>query len=508
MGDPELRRFLRGAKPEWRASEVAAAESKLRRVGIYEVPSLVHALSTQMGAARVLLNDLFEAEGVLPFALPTINALREQAARPLPKARTVVKSVEATEPRPEPPCTSMRLERCIVFEGCPQYSDQTVQVPPRGLRLHVGEGFETRASLRAKRLEACRSQGAAAADAEFEADWRGPALTDEDETFTVLHSAVFVREAPSANAPKIGILQQGELIQVRPRRVWDSDGHEWVELTHFEVLRSCPNSDAAAAFGYALIDGSHLGVGLLLEGPKSRTVKTEVKEEATKLASQTASECSLPSRGKQSEGADNEAVELCIESSQVLRSDYGSMTLWEERDLHSYPAAVPKPFRSNSGKYPRLTPQSFKVSHAAGATIYEGPSLSERQLCWRAVGSIIEVEEETFDGWAKLAGELGWVRRCECNTNVVSAYLAPVGKTPLLVAPEVSGKSGPRQFEVIFRPRVGIKAAPRVTAKLLGSSEFGEYVVAVSQTYDGWVRLRGGAGWMPGIGRESGQLLR
>merc|ERR1712183_554633 len=49
--------------------------------------------------------------------------------------------------------------------------------------------------------------------------------------------------------------------------------------------------------------------------------------------------------------------------------------------------------------------------------------------------------------------------------------------------------------------------APARKARLRCAKEFGEFVWAESQTYDGWVRLKDNEGWIHGYSLEDGPFL-
>lgn len=90
---------------------------------------------------------------------------------------------------------------------------------------------------------------------------------DEDvEWFEVEYERVFVKKTPSGQAKGWGWVVKGQRVQVRPVRFLDDLGQSWVELTLFELWRSC-NVRSRGSRGFSLIDGAALGLGRLLRGP-------------------------------------------------------------------------------------------------------------------------------------------------------------------------------------------------------------------------------------------------
>jgi len=94
-------------------------------------------------------------------------------------------------------------------------------------------------------------------------------VPDHANVFEVVKSVVFVQKAPNADAARVGALKKGRVVHVKKEMAVDEDGHSWVELTNFELWRSCEPTDANDR-GFALVDGTHLGLGPLLRGPLPR----------------------------------------------------------------------------------------------------------------------------------------------------------------------------------------------------------------------------------------------
>ncbi|CAE7455685.1 unnamed protein product [Symbiodinium pilosum] len=88
------------------------------------------------------------------------------------------------------------------------------------------------------------------------------------EWFEVIFKKVLVKKRCDEKAPSWCLLEKGRRVMVLPRRETDDKGHEWVELTPFELQRTCPDCKGRSpeeARGFLLIDGSALGLGALLQ---------------------------------------------------------------------------------------------------------------------------------------------------------------------------------------------------------------------------------------------------
>uniref|UniRef100_A0A7S1W0G4 SH3 domain-containing protein n=1 Tax=Alexandrium catenella TaxID=2925 RepID=A0A7S1W0G4_ALECA len=465
--------------------------------------------------------------------MATLQALIEQAARPLPKPRTVVQTRDPTAERKEMPLEESPFSKFFTEEGDDAEPQEKLTIAEQRSRF-VGRRTrpEDAVTLRDKRLAACRKMGAEMARAEIEATWREPELSEEDETFEVVHSMAVIKEAPNESAADLGVVRRGEFIQVKSRRVQDSSGHAWVELTFLELLRSCSAHQGSVTQGFALIDATHMGVGPLLRGPISRDAGGQEKAGGvpTEAAGAEGAEGAEAAAGTEELGQPAQAEEAPAPVAPApapevpapapaapapapapTASPAAKAAVKPSKKMPANAeigAKAPKPKASSSGKAPKLIPHSFKVSNPKGVTIREGPSEIDLQIAELPADELLDLEEETFDGWAKLAGVEAWVRRCSLQGEKLVTHLRPVDKPPLMTTTELQADPGPRTFEVVLRPRVAVKIAPRPTAKLLCNANFGEFVLGMSQTYDGWVRLVRNEGWVCGIGRESGQMLR
>lgn len=105
---------------------------------------------------------------------------------------------------------------------------------------------------------------------------------DGTEWYRVLETKVLIKKGMSVKAKTWGWVVKDRTIQVLPGRLKDELGQEWVEITQFELWRSCSeNADGGLVRyfnegrGFALVDGSLLvrsngtllGLGAFLCGP-------------------------------------------------------------------------------------------------------------------------------------------------------------------------------------------------------------------------------------------------
>jgi len=261
------------------------------------------------------------------------------------------------------------------------------------------------------------------------------------EWFEAVKSMVFVKESPDKDSASLGYVTGGDRIQVFRQRAYDADVRMWVELTAAQLWRS-PHCSDGAGRGFALIDGTAIGVGKLLKGPLHR-----------------------------SEWPILEAVNGC--------------------------------------EAPVLQEHRFRVAAEPSVFVHEAPSEDSPRFNVLRQGSCVVTEEETFDGWARLPNEGGWVRRCKRGERTLITPLEDAEEAPpLLACMEVADRPGMRRFQVVARPRAPVRVAPSRKARLRHAKEWGEFVWAESQTYDGWVRLKDDEGWILGYSLEDGPYLR
>lgn len=283
--------------------------------------------------------------------------------------------------------------------------------------------------------------------------------------FKVVKKMVFVKHAADKDARTVGIAQEGDKLQILPRQVMDSQGHAWAQLTELQIRRmGCDfgedEEDGTEAF--SLIDGRHLGLGPLLSGPLPR------------------SEWPAP--------------------------EEGPATTLPERDV-APPRPAPEPDGWHGGR--TSSGQAVQVLEVvqAEAPVLQEPLPVAEELGRLSRGEHIEVEEETFDGWARLVNDAGWVRRCMHSKAGLITFLEPVGERPWLATSEISEVPGPRRFEVTVQPRVRVLSAPSGSAQVRGSKPVRESVFAEAQTYNGWIRLVDGEGWILAYSPKDGQML-
>lgn len=121
-------------------------------------------------------------------------------------------------------------------------------------------------------------------------------------------------------------------------------------------------------------------------------------------------------------------------------------------------------------------------------------------------GETIHAQEETFDGWVKLAGETGWI--CQVEEGGASKKCLEAMEKPRAMAVESLAKTPGRQMlEVVADDGVDLLREPYDGALLLGRRSFGEFLLADSQSYHGWVRLSDDDGWAQAVSGSGEKLL-
>lgn len=148
----------------------------------------------------------------------------------------------------------------------------------------------------------------------------------------------------------------------------------------------------------------------------------------------------------------------------------------------------------------------YEVEALSACFVRAEPNLEARPLTRKGRGERVRCCEASFDGWVRLADEVGWMLTDMRGTNGEGRVMRPVGGSPKL---KVDGyfPQGLCCLEVVFRQAV-VRETPDRQAGILGSRRKGELVFAKSQTFDGWVRLHGEDGWMLVETQEYGELLR
>lgn len=85
------------------------------------------------------------------------------------------------------------------------------------------------------------------------------------EWFMVVKSMVFIKATPHKDAETLIFVKRGEWLQVHSRRHLDDETNQWAELSERELQRR--GGRGPPMRGFALIDGTEMGLGRLLEGP-------------------------------------------------------------------------------------------------------------------------------------------------------------------------------------------------------------------------------------------------
>lgn len=421
----EVRLFLREARPTWRLSQVIMAESKLAKVGINSVSQLLEALSCE---GQGSLNELLIAHGEKTFTDETLAALhdhaasspppltipsksskaapvataeqeqkreqelrqrfersRQQKAEVLSKAEAMRARAEAEEQMEDAladleSCKEngwydaiaekeMEVERLkAVLVDLAIADDPVLKEKVENQRRVAKEIQEENRQLAALAKEAAETGTASSSAATGYVEQRSTLDTNSGaEWFSVVFKRVFVKKGPSEKAKSWGFVHQGQHIQVLPHRALDERGREWVELTFFELFRSClrgrKDRDPQKVTdderrGFCLIDAAELGA--LLAGPLPRSQWPEV------------------------EHAD--AEEFCCWSGEAIEDIIPSLKV---------PTVESK------------ATQQFKSVRQLH--VHEKPSLDSPHLGKKPPGTIIYAEKGVFHGWVKLAGEPGWV---------------------------------------------------------------------------------------------------
>jgi len=111
---------------------------------------------------------------------------------------------------------------------------------------------------------------------------------------------------------------------------------------------------------------------------------------------------------------------------------------------------------------------------------------------------------ETFDGWVKLADAPGWV----CRSSNGADMIRPLSSPESMAVPEVCANGPRRRMFEVLAPSLPILEEPRSHAAIIDCRWCGQFVLAETQTYHGWICLAEGAGWMQSFSHGEGQLLR
>jgi len=146
-----------------------------------------------------------------------------------------------------------------------------------------------------------------------------------------------------------------------------------------------------------------------------------------------------------------------------------------------------------------LPVQEFSVECEV-VTIRAEPSTLAPVCGARRRSDRVRLIEESFDGWAKLAEEPGWILRTSANAvaesaSSVTVHLAARGPSMLLASPRPSSSHERLMFEVLCEAGVDLFREPHCAALRIGTRSCGEFLLADTQSYHGWVRLSDNEGW-------------
>jgi len=133
----------------------------------------------------------------------------------------------------------------------------------------------------------------------------------------------------------------------------------------------------------------------------------------------------------------------------------------------------------------------------AGALVCGGRKLHET----------IRAVEETFDGWVKLAGDEGWMCQGVEEAPLSMKCLEALEKPRAMAVETLAKIPGRQMLEVVADDGVDILQEPVEGALVLGRRSFGEFLLADSQTYHGWIRLSDNEGWAQAVSGSGERIL-
>jgi len=157
--------------------------------------------------------------------------------------------------------------------------------------------------------------------------------------------------------------------------------------------------------------------------------------------------------------------------------------------------------------------QEFMVECAV-VTIRAEPSHVAPVCGAKRRGDRVTLVEESFNGWGKLAEEPGWIPRAPETESATSKSETPAlrpldGRAFALLASQRPSRSQGRQmFEVLCEAGGEVFREPARGALRLGTRCCGEFLLADTQTYHGWVRLSDDEGWARACTEAGGRLLQ
>jgi len=150
--------------------------------------------------------------------------------------------------------------------------------------------------------------------------------------------------------------------------------------------------------------------------------------------------------------------------------------------------------------------QVFEVVHTM-AMVRNSPATAALPTGQRKKGEQVFGVEETFDGWVRLKGG-GYIIKDMRGKNGIGQLLRPVSGQPMYAVQEHTEVPGPQRFQVVLKPSVAVRDVPSKDGKIVGARSYGEDVWAARQTYNQWVRLLDGSGWMLTFKGDLGPLLQ
>ncbi|CAE7623990.1 unnamed protein product, partial [Symbiodinium pilosum] len=162
---------------------------------------------------------------------------------------------------------------------------------------------------------------------------------------------------------------------------------------------------------------------------------------------------------------------------------------------------------SNEAEQCQLPTRRFKVL-AQVQPVRAQPCAGAPVCGGKKSGEILRAQEESFDGWVKLAGEAGWICQVDEELGASGKKCLEALEKPRAMAVESLSKTPGRQMlEVVADDGVDLLRDPYDGALLLGRRSFGEFLLADSQTYHGWVRLSDNDGWAQAVSGSGEKLL-
>eukprot|EP00933_Yihiella_yeosuensis_P054542 TRINITY_DN5300_c0_g1_i4.p1 TRINITY_DN5300_c0_g1~~TRINITY_DN5300_c0_g1_i4.p1 ORF type:complete len:492 (+),score=123.09 TRINITY_DN5300_c0_g1_i4:35-1510(+) len=166
----------------------------------------------------------------------------------------------------------------------------------------------------------------------------------------------------------------------------------------------------------------------------------------------------------------------------------------------------PKPNFQNPNPL-KLPTRGFKVV-AKAVTLRSDPSLGSPVCGGKQQGDIVRAIEETFDGWIKLAdGAHGWAFRAPLSEDDESAELRALESPKALAVEKLAQMPGRQMLEVVAATGIAIRREPFSDALLLETRSVGEFLLAETQTYHGWVRLSDNTGWAQALSPDGDRFL-